>query len=52
MPMACKTANSCLRVMMPVSTAFKKLSMPTSPMIRLSAPPSVKNIERNPSNSA
>ena len=52
MPMACKTANSWRRVMMPVSTAFKKLSMPTSPMIRLSALPSVRNMLRMLSNSA
>ena len=41
--MACRTASSRRRAIMPVKMALKKLRMPTSPTTKLSAPPSSKN---------
>ena len=51
MPTDWSTANSRFRVRMPVRMALRKLSTPTSPMMKLSAPPMVKNIRWKPSNS-
>ena len=51
-PMDWSTANSRLRTVMPVRMALKKFSTPTSPTIKLSAPPSMRNMARMPSNSA
>jgi len=52
MPIDWRTANSRFRVMIPVRMALKKFSTPTSPTIRLSTPPSSRNMERKLSNSA
>ena len=52
MPMDWSTANSRFRAMMPVRMALKKFSTPTSPTMKLRAPPHSWNMERMPSNSA
>ena len=52
MPMDWRTAISRFLVMMPVRMALKKFSTPTRPTMPLRAPPSSRNMDRIPSNSA
>ena len=51
-PIDCNTANSYRLLIIPVMMLLKKLSIPTSPVITQSTPPSSVNIFLNPSNSA